>query len=283
MSRPKLTTAILLALLMCPWAHSQQPIPSGVRAKSAAQGVLTPWRVIRVASSESGLVHGLMVKPGDLVTTGQPLAVLETEQHKLLIEMAKINAQSTGKVDSARAEVELNQRKLAAIAAGRQKEASTQSELERAEIELRMSQGKLLHELEQRQVEQLNLSKLQVQLKQRSVVAPMAGTIVRIFKEVGEFVAPTSPEVLELVDTSQLRATFYLSAAEVAQLTASGTGKLVLDGGAEHDAKIEFVAPIADGESGLIEVRMLIANPQRAVMGSSCRLRLDTKATKEQA
>lgn len=264
-------TLAVAALLMCSHALAQQTTAIAQRPKPSAQGVLAPWKVCRVAFSESGLVHEIHVAPGAFVKVGQKLASLDIDQQVILVEMAKVQAEATGKLDSARAEVELNRRKLAAIEAGRQKNFTTQTELERAQVELRISEGKLANELNQAQVEQLNLKKLQTQLNQRTVFAPISGTVVRILKEVGEFVAPTSPEVLEIVDTSRLRATFYLAASEVRTLNSVGKAAIDVDG-QQVAAELEYVAPVADGESGLIEVRLVVDNPNRQVIGSSCTL-----------
>lgn len=263
--------------------HGQQPSNLNQRTKSSsAQGVLSPWKVSRVACAESGLVHELYVTAGTVVKVGERLASLDSNQQHLLVLMAKIHARATGKVDSARAEVDLHERKLTAIEAGRKSNSTTHSELERARVELQISQGKLANELDQHQIEQLNLKKLEAQLDQRTVTAPIAGTIVRIFKEVGEYVAPTSPEIVEIVDTSRLRATFFLTADEVRRLNSLDKATVQLDDQSATIAELEYVAPIADGESGLIEVRLLIANPSRQVIGSSCRLLLESSTDKQQ-
>lgn len=280
-SRPNLIAA-LTALLLCPLAYSQQAPVLSQRTSTSAQGVLAPWKVCRVSCSESGLIQELFVSPGAVVKVGDRLGCLDTDQQELLVLMAKVHAQSTGKVDSARAEVELHQRKIAAIEAGRKSNFTTQSELERAQVELRIAQGKLATELEQFQVDQLNLKKLQTQLQQRTVTAPIEGTVVRIVKSVGEFVSPTAPEIMEIVDTSRLRATFFLTADEVRRLNAQGKANIELDGQTAVPAELEFVAPLADGESGLIEVRLLISNPTRRVIGSSCQLLLDHVDAKQQ-
>lgn len=261
----------VLALLVCTIAHAQQPPATSQRPKPQAQGVLAPWKVCRVAFAESGLVQEIFVAPGAMVQAGQKLASLDTDQQQLLVKMATIQSEATGKVDSARAEVELNRRKLAAVEQGRKNNFTTQTELERIQVELKIAEGKLASELDQCQVEQLNLKKLQTQLHQRTAYAPFSGTVVRMFKEVGEFIAPTSPEMMEVVDTSKLRATFFLTADEVRSLNAAGKAAVEID----HTilpADLEYVAPVADGESGLIEVRLLIANPKRLVISSSCTL-----------
>ena len=269
---PKLMLFSLL--LMSLPAHAQQSGSSASRPRSLAQGVLAPWKSCRVAFAESGLIEQFFVSPGSKVSVGQPLATLDAELQRIVVKMAQIQAEAHGKLQSATAEVELHRRKLSAIENGRRQNFATPSELERAQAELQVSEGKLATERDQFAVEQLNLAKLQFQLQQRTVTAPIGGTVVRLLREVGEFVSPTSPEVMEIVDTSKLRATFFLTAGEVRSLKGMTTVSVLVDQSLATPAKLEFVAPVADGESGLIEIRLLIENPDGEILGSSCSLDL---------
>lgn len=271
---PSLILAAVMLTWMMPKGIAQQVGKLPQHANQPPQGVLAPWKICRVAFAESGLIDQLWVTPGDNVQAGQKLASLEVQQQLILVQMAQVQAEAVGKVASVRAEVELNRRKLQSIEAGRTKDFSTKSELDRAQIELRIAEGRLANELDQARIEQLNLHKLQTQLEQRTVVAPFTGTVVRILKEVGEYIAPTSPEVMELVDTSKLRATFFLNTDEVRRLRSNERPLITVDENNNLPAVLEYVAPLADSEAGLIEVRLLIANPNREVLGSICRLML---------
>lgn len=234
------------------------------------QGVLSPWKTCRVACAESGLVEEILVKPGETVLKGQPLARLEIRQQLLSVAFAEAQAQAIGKIQSARADVDLFTRRLQSVENARPNGYTSQSEWERAQMELEIARGRLLSEEEDQAVQKIHVERLLYQLEQRSVVAPFAGTVVRILKEVGEYVAPNTPEVVELVDISRLRAVFYLNLDEVATLASHPHPMIEIDGQQIAETELEFVAPVADPESGLVEVRVLVMNPTKRVMGASC-------------
>lgn len=59
---------------------------------------------------------------------------------------------------------------------------------------------------------------------------------------------------------------------EVRSLPADGKLQVRLNDGSLVDAVLENVAPVADSESGLIEVRVLVENPELEIRGSRCSL-----------
>ena len=264
----KLILSSVIFLLLAGFAKGQVTAVSPFAG--SPQGVLSPWKTCRVACAESGLVEEVFVKPGEFVSKGKLLARLEIHQQQLSIAFAEAQARSVGKIQSARADVELYARRLQSVKNARPNGYTSQSELERAEVELEIARGRLLAEEEDQSVQKLQVERLLYQLEQRSVLAPFPGTIVRILKDVGEYVAPNAPDVVELVDTSRLRAVFYLNLDEVARLANNPHPLIEIDGRTTTETELEFVAPVADPESGLVEVRVLVLNPTKQVMGASC-------------
>ncbi len=273
--------AIALAMLLfCSTASAQGrssrvPLASGV----APDGVLEPWKISNVASIEPGLLEKIHVKLGDRVSAGEPLAEIESSAVRIQLAIAEAQAAAMGRQMSARAELQLNTRRAQAIEKARENNYSSQTELERAQVDLQVSEGRLTSEIEEQEILRLQVARLKQQLKQRTVVAPINGVVVEFHKELGEFVSPTSPEVLQIVDVSRLRASFFLQVHEVLGLPTDGKVRVRLNDGHVTEAAVEHVSPVANGESGLIEVRVLIDNPELKILGSRCALLLDANTT----
>ena len=265
----------LVAMPLCQLANGQsRSSRMAVSSNYAPDGVLEPWKTSNVACVEPGLLESLQVKLGERVSVGQPLASLESSA--LVTQLAIVEAQAAGqgRQMAAEADVELNQRRVEALQAARENRYSSQTELERAQADLKISQGRLSSEMEDQQVQRLQVARLKHQIRQRTIVAPIPGIVTKFHKELGEFVSPTSPEVLQIVDVSRLRASFFLQVAEVRSLPKGGPVRVRLDDGQETLAEVEYVSPVSDGESALIEVRVLIDNPELKILGSRCVLLL---------
>jgi RND family efflux transporter MFP subunit len=266
-----LTLALSLLTCQCGWGQSH-PMRSSHNGSYSPDGVLEPWRISEVACVETGLVKRLHVVSGARVQAGEKLAELDTDALEMQIAVAEAQAAAVGRQAVSQAELQLQERRVLAIREARQQDYSSQLELERAEADLRISQARLASELEEQQILKLQAERLKQQLRQRVIEAPFAGIVVHIHKEVGELVAPNTPELVRLVDATRLRTSFFLQVDEVRELPVDGKLQVRLNDGSLVDALLEHVAPVADSESGLIEVRVLIENPALEIRGSRCSL-----------
>jgi RND family efflux transporter MFP subunit len=258
-------------------AVGQQPSKGG-GILSGPDGVLVPWRTCEVACVETGLVQDVLVKTGDRVQVGMLLAELQSEKFRRQLHIAEAQANTLGRIATARAEVELNERKVAAFREARKNEFTTQMELERALADLEIARGRLQSETEEKLVMELRSEHLRQELIERSVVAPIDGIVTEIHKQRGEFVGPNAPEILRIVDVTKLRASFYLSEQEVRSLPVSRKVYVQLASGQTVEAAIENVAPFANAESGLIEINVLVDNSDMDILSSRCTLLIDGQA-----
>lgn len=274
----RVVTALVVAQLALPASGQSRSSRMSLTKGYAPDGVLEPWKISDVACAEPGLLDKLLVKLGQRVCIGQPLAKMESSAIETQLAIVQAQAAARGRIAAAEADVELNRRRVMALQAARENRFSSQSELERAEADLSIAQGRLTSEIEDQEVLLLQVSRLKHQVQQRTVVAPIDGVVTQFHKELGEFVSPTSPEVVRIVDVSRLRASFFLQVHEVEGLSSDHPVHVRLNDGHETPAEIEHIAPVADGESGLIEVRVLIDNPNMKILGSRCALVLENSS-----
>lgn len=272
---PLTTTIVAVLALTCGVAIGQQQSAKVEGTSIGPQGVLEPWRTSEVACSESGLLQHVFVKIGDRVEVGDRLAELKSESIKLQLQMAETQVAAMGRVDTAKAEVVLNERKVAAFTEARKKDFSSQMELERAQMDLATARGRLKTEIEERGILELRAAQLRQVLQDRLIVAPIAGQVTIIHRESGELVAANAPEIVRIVDVSKLRTRFYLTENEVERLRPDRTAQVELANGKQVQAYIEDIAPVADKESGLIIVSVLIDNLNSDIRSSRCTLLID--------
>lgn len=270
-----LAMILLCAVLNAPSTLGQTPSQSNsIIADQRPEGVLEPWKTSSVACPEQGLLATLMVKPGDRVKAGAILGQLDSTLSEIQLEIASTQASAIGRIDTAKAEVELAEKKVRSIQQAREKKYSTQSELDRAEAEYKISLSRLQAELDESAIMQLQSRRMEELLRQRKIVSPIDGIVEKVLKSPGEYVSPTSPEVVRIVDISKLRASFFLQVQEIENLKIGTKLDVEITSGRNKTGTIDYIAPYADGESGLIEVQLLIDNPEMKIWGSRCTLKL---------
>lgn len=251
-------------------AFAQTRYSIGSMAQRDLDGVIQPISDVEVASIEMGIVCELLVKPGDRVVRGQPMAKLDSDSIEAQLRVKKTEAESTGKLEQARAEYILAKTKhdklLALLADGK----SSQNEVERANVDLLVAKGRLQSEEESIRVLKSDLERFQQQLEDRTIRAPIDGIVTDLLKEVGEIVSTTSPSILRMIDTSKLRATFSVQEGELPTLPVGKIIGLQLSNGGTVEGTIEYVPPVADPETGWFMINVVIDNRDGKIIGSRC-------------
>ena len=122
---------------------------------------------------------------------------------------------------------------------------------------------------------ELDLARLQAEqaaeiFNQRIILAPIGGLLVEQMREVGETVTATQP-MFRLVDIDQVYVQFYLHSEQLIRLQVGDSVKVrCFPGGTNKETqivqgKVDFIDPRVDAASGLIRVKVLVANPDRAI------------------
>lgn len=265
-----LLAAILLGTFQ-DHVQAQSVINRSLAAADKA-GVLEPFKNTEVATAEMGVVREVFVKAGDTVETNAPIGRLDHDQQQAQVREAELDSSSTGTLDTARRELEFNERRVEEIsklvAAGK----GSHKELERYVMERNIARAKLQAQEEAKQISHARLEKAHLLLSDRTIRAPHKGTVVEVYKEVGEYIAGNAPAIIRLVDTSKLRARFYLSDEVAEKFRKIGHTEVRLANNIVVRASIEFIAPFAIAEGGVIEMTVLIENENGLIRSSNCEL-----------
>ena len=236
----------------------------------ALDGVLQPYHDIDVATVETGIIEKILVQPGDFVTAGQPLAVLHSESVAAQLRMKETEVSRTGKIKQARAEYALQKTKFEKVTKLFAEGKISNAELERSQAEMIISQGRLESEEDNAVVLEADLDRYRAMLADRTIVAPIDGTVTDVQKQIGEFVAVSAPVVLRLVNVSKLRATFSVQENELSTITRGGAIRVQLSNGRSVEGTVEYIPPVADPETGWFMISVVIENTDTKIVGSRC-------------
>ena len=245
----------------------------------ALVGYSAPIRMARVASAEAGVVRALVVTEGSSVRAGQTLAQLDDREWIASRDVAVAARDAHGELDEARAELELRTGRLAALERLGLAGHSNPEELRRAEFDHRLANSRYEAALESQQQRAAEVARLDVKLASCQISAPFAGIISEVLKQPGEYVGPTDPAVMTLVDVSRLEVVLLL-ATDLAQQFEVGQSASVHFQHANQfrPGVVSFVAPVLHSESGTITVKVTVDNSEGQLMaGDTCTVTLGTK------
>jgi RND family efflux transporter MFP subunit len=241
------------------------------------EGFTEPNRKIDVAAAETGTVAKLLVREGDHVTRGQPLALLDNDVLEVSREIAATAVQAKGKLESAGAERDVRRTRLERLEVLRAQGHASQEEVDRARGDLSVAEANLLAVREQRQLDELERKKIEAMIERRTLRSPIDGIVAKTLKDEREFVSSNAAAVLTVVQLDPLRVTFSLPTAAAAPLSVGRMMPLELpESGLKTTGKIDFIAPLTEAESGTVRVKVLVNNARGQYRcGVRCLLRLD--------
>ena len=240
------------------------------------EGFTEPFRTINVASDETGIIDEVLVREGDKLECGQPLARLNSDVHRTLLAISEQSMQAEGRLDAAMADLQFRQYRLAKLEPLRAEGHARQEELDRAVNELAVAEANVRTAREDRQSKKLECERIKVQLERRTVRASVAGVVTKLHKQPGEFVAPNNPDVLTLAQLDPLLANFTIMSDQAPQLKEGQKIQVkLLTRNVVVTGVVEFIAPTTDAESGTVRVKVRIENATgRHRSGERCRIQL---------
>lgn len=239
---------------------------------SEVDGFTQPYRTVNVSAPEMGVIEELHVQEGELIRKGQPLARLDGDILFAQLAIAEFEMKTEGAWKAARAEVLLRTDRLQRLEKILASGHARPEEVERARADKEIAESRLLAVEEERTVKKLDARRLQVQIDRRIIRAPIDGYVARTHKELGEFVSPNDPHLLQIVQLDPLLAIFTVPTHEAADLKANQLVAVQLPG---HDrvvkARIALVSAVSDAESGTVRVKVELENPDGEIRsGERC-------------
>ncbi|MEE4637531.1 MAG: efflux RND transporter periplasmic adaptor subunit [Wenzhouxiangella sp.] len=231
-----------------------------------ASGYVVARRQATVAAEVTGKLAEVLIEEGMRVEQGQVLARLDdaTEQAQLALTQARLQAAQSAlqeiqvQLDDARRSLD-RQREL------RDRELASQSDLDRAETEVRALEARLASGRDQVEVARRQVA-LQTQLvEELTVRAPFAGVVVARAAQAGEMVSPisagggfTRTGIGTIVDMDSLEIEVDVNESFIDRVRTGQRVTAVLDAYPDWSipAAVNTVVPAADRQKATVRVRV---------------------------
>jgi macrolide-specific efflux system membrane fusion protein len=234
---------------------------------------------VEVPAREAGVLESIAAREGQMVAAGSTLAQIEDtdarlDRRRAQLELvgARKQAESDVKVRYAKKSLELAEAELrrAQDSQKRLAQSVSQSELDQLRIAVQQSalqveQADVELDLAQsvRELKENEVAVAEHSIRQRRILAPLAGFVAQVNRHQGEWVQP-GQTILRILRLDRLRAEGMVDAKTV-QGNINGRGvKLTvsIDDGppAEYAGKVVFVSPEIDPVNGQVRIWAEIEN-----------------------
>jgi RND family efflux transporter MFP subunit len=205
-----------------------------------------------IASRVMAPVRAVLVQPGDRVTAGQPLVILDDRDVSAAARQARSHSTAAARgLDASRAEQQAADAALALakatharIAALQQRKSATAQELDQAVAGLRAAETRVTRAAASAGEAEANLEGARaggdaadVAASFTRIVAPFAGLVTEKLVQPGTLVTPGAP-LLRIEDTTSFKLDVRLDESRAASVTPNAPVRVVVDG-PQKDREVE--------------------------------------------
>lgn len=254
-------TAGISIPVSAPPASKSASEPGAPESRTVVEAFTEPYRDISVAASEMGTLSEVRVVEGAIVKQGDVLAVMDDDILRASLEVARRSMNAEGLLKSAQADLDMKIQEQDKLQQLRERDHASQQEVDRIQTEIRIAEARLLSVKEDLEVKQLEYRRIESQLKQRQVIAPMDGVISELSREAGEFVSPSDPTIARLVQLDPLLIVFSLPLSQRNEVEKDQVVELKL--GADQikaEGIVEYVSPTSDTSNSSVRVKVRLPN-----------------------
>lgn len=256
---------------LCSAADAATPAESGFVCLIEAR------QTVNIRPGVEGLIESVPVQRGDFVKQGMLIAKLASAPELAAVNLARSRAGMRGEVGAAEARVDITQKKLQRAQELVKQNFVSANAKDEAEAEYRLATEQLHLARENRALAELELTRAEGILAQRSILSPVNGIVAQVMLKPGELTSSTQKDaIMSLLEIDPLNVEVVLPVREIGKIKVGQAAAVTLDAplSGRYTARVEVVDRNLDATSGTFGVRLKLPNPRNRIpAGARCHVR----------
>jgi RND family efflux transporter MFP subunit len=239
--------------------------------------VIDPSMTVKLGSPSSGLVSEVLVNRGDTVAAGQIVARLESSVEAATLALHRARAASTARVDAQAARMAFSRARLGRASELLARNSFTRDKYDEQRADARVAEEDLAREKVELRLAELEASRSQAVLEQRTIRSPIAGVVGERKLSPGEFVHQDT-FIMSVAHLDPLHVEAFLPVALYPHLNTGMTAIVAPDEpiGGSYAATVAVVDRVFDPASATFGVRLILPNPGNQLpAGQRCKIKFD--------
>ena len=224
-------------------------------------GLAIPKDQVTLRSAVNGHVQAIYCQEGQVVKQGEILVELDCGPARARQKIAKLEAESEGPLQNAKAELEYAQAHFQRMALLFKQKASSEREYHEAQLRLQNAEATLRIEEERMAANQARYELAAAELEQFFLRAPFDGMIVQIQTGTGASVS-SSNDLVRLVSLDYYRVELFLPVVQANELEVDQMIPVQINGPMEQtlEARVVYCSPLIEAATGTTRVVLEIDN-----------------------
>jgi len=246
---------------------------TGSTGAAEYDGVIEPFRVVKVGSSVYGILETVDVDRGDFVKKGQVLATLQSGVEKATMEAARARAEMHASIKAKQANLDFYARKKQMNEELYKKQVLPFSQMDEVETNKILADMQLQEALENKRLAELEYKRAVEVINRMTIRSPVNGVVVERNLSPGEYIENQS--VLKLAQIDPLNVEVILPVNLLPSIKIGMKAKVIPEApiGGQYTAEVKIVDRVIDAASGTFGVRLELPNPNnRLPAGLKCKV-----------
>ncbi|MGQ9647143.1 MAG: efflux RND transporter periplasmic adaptor subunit [Thermodesulfobacteriota bacterium] len=245
----------------------------GAALAAEHEGVIEPFRVVKVGSAVPGTLETVEVDRGDFVKKGQILAKLQSGVEKATMEAARARAEMDASIRSRQAQLDFSIRKQQRNEQLYKKEALPLSQMDEVETSRVLAEMQLQEAIENKRLAELDYKRAVEVFNRMIIRSPISGVVVERYLSPGEYIEDQA--ILKLAQLDPLNVEVILPVHLLPSVKVGMKAKVIPEApiGGQYVAQVKVVDRVIDAASGTFGVRLELPNPNlRLPAGLKCKV-----------
>jgi len=222
-----------------------------------------------------GLIRDVPIKLGDTVKENQVVATLDDDIEQKELERLKIDANSTVKIDAAKADLAAKKVILARKKDMFDKQVANVSEVEEAETDVMFREAQVKVAEQETAEAKIKAQQQELKLKQMKIVSRFDGVVQALEIHPGEMADPSKKDVIVIVKNDPLWVEVKVANSEASKLRLGQDVQVrYADDEKWASAKVIFMEPYADPQSDTRKLNLELPNPEGRPSGQQMLVKL---------
>lgn len=263
--------AALLAAAVLPLAMA-----SAVAAQDWLDCVMYPEQELRLGFGEAGLIDEVLVSPGQSVARGDLIARQVADVERIRRDLLALRLSGDAAIAAQEARIAFIEQRLERARMLAERNISTDVQLQELEYEYRIARTGLRQAEEDQAAREIEFDLAEAQLARRTLVAPVDGVILELFRRPGEY-AERNDSVVMLGIMDPLRIRTFAGIAQMGSIRPGDPATVLPDPPFDErlETTVSFVSTRIDPASRTFVVEAILPNEAlRLPGGHRCRISL---------
>lgn len=264
-------TGFFIWMLYAPSALSETL--SSTEPAVVFDGIIEPYKVVEVGTEVPGVIESLKVERGDMVKSGQVMAILRSGVEKVNFELSKARSEMNSNIKAKQASLEFAIRSRDRFKDLYDVQALPLQKWDEVETQRVVAENELAEAIEQKQIYELEYRQAAEVLKRKTIQSPIDGVVMERYHYKGEYVE--DKPILKVAQIDPLNVEVLMTVLEIGSVKVGMKAMVKPEApvNGEYEATVTIVDKVVDAATGTFGVRMEIPNPNNLILpGLKCKV-----------